>query len=87
MLEACGLESTDFYDDEKILIRENLEKNYKFLIKMVDVRQPGDVKGFFINVSFGSELFETFIYGAKHILVRVRTKTLKKSVKEGKKYG
>ncbi len=51
MLEACGLESTDFYDDEKILTRENLEKNYKFLIKMVDVRQPGDVKGFFMLCS------------------------------------
>jgi len=38
MLEACGLDSRDFYRDERILTSQNLEKNFKFLEKMVDGR-------------------------------------------------
>ena len=38
MLDACGLDSMDFYRDERILSRENLEKNFIFLEKMVDGR-------------------------------------------------
>ncbi|KKN16310.1 hypothetical protein LCGC14_0977170 [marine sediment metagenome] len=40
MLEACGIFSPDFYKNEKILTRENFEKNYKILEKMVQVRHP-----------------------------------------------
>lgn len=43
MLEACGIDSPDFYDDERILTRENFEKNYDVLEKMVQVRQPDDI--------------------------------------------
>ncbi|MFX1596385.1 MAG: leucine-rich repeat domain-containing protein, partial [Promethearchaeota archaeon] len=39
MLDACGIESTDFYYDERILTKENFEKNYEVLEKMVEVRQ------------------------------------------------
>lgn len=42
MLEACGIDSTDFYYDERVLTRENFEKNYEVLEKMVQVRQPRD---------------------------------------------
>jgi hypothetical protein len=40
MLEACGLFSPDFYRNERVLTRENFEKNYNILEKMVQVRQP-----------------------------------------------
>ena len=49
MLEACGVEPDDFYDNERVITRENLEKNYKFLVKMVDVRQPGEALKNHIN--------------------------------------
>ncbi len=38
MLNACGLDSRDFHRDERILSRQNLEKNFIFLKKMVDGR-------------------------------------------------
>jgi len=40
MLEACGIESRDFFNNERVLTRENFEKNYDILEKMVHVRQP-----------------------------------------------
>ena len=40
MLDACGIDSSKFYFAERILTRENFEKNYSFLVKMVQVRQP-----------------------------------------------
>ena len=33
MLNACGLESHDFYFQERNLTRENFEKNYDTLVK------------------------------------------------------
>ncbi len=42
MLDACGLDSSKFYFAERILTRENFEKNYEVLEKMVQVRQPED---------------------------------------------
>jgi len=38
MLEACGIDSPDFYHNERILTRENFEKNYKFFVKMAENR-------------------------------------------------
>lgn len=40
MLEACGIDSPDFLHNERVLTRENFEKNYDVLEKMVQVRQP-----------------------------------------------
>jgi hypothetical protein len=40
MLEVCGIFSPDFYRNERILTRENFEKSYDVLEKMVQVRQP-----------------------------------------------
>jgi hypothetical protein len=61
MLEACGLEYSDFYDNEQILTRENLEKNFNFLLKMVDKRSfrraPYFVIGYFILIT-GAEMPE-----------------------------
>lgn len=42
MLEACGIDSPDFYLNERILTRENFEKNFNVLEKMVQVRQLED---------------------------------------------
>jgi len=39
MLEACGIDSRDFFHNERVLTRENFEKNYDVLEKMVQVRQ------------------------------------------------
>ncbi len=39
MLDACGIDYSDFFYNERILTRENLEKNFKFLSKMVSNRQ------------------------------------------------
>lgn len=39
MLSACGIETRDFYLNEKILTRENFERNYKFLVKMIHGRK------------------------------------------------
>ena len=51
ILNACGLELHDFNLNERILTRENLEKNYKALIKMLDGRNfrraPYFVFGYF----------------------------------------
>jgi len=38
MLDACGIDDGDFFEDERILTRENLEKNFKFLMEMVESR-------------------------------------------------
>ncbi len=38
MLEACGIDSPDFYHNKRILTRENFEKNYKFFVKMAENR-------------------------------------------------
>ncbi len=38
MLDACGIDYSDFFYNERILTRENLEKNFKFLSKMVNSR-------------------------------------------------
>ena len=40
MLEACGIFSPDFYKNERIFTKENFEKNYNVLEKMVKVRHP-----------------------------------------------
>lgn len=42
MLEACGIKYDDFFLNERVLTKENFEKNYNFLEKMVDVRQIKD---------------------------------------------
>ena len=51
MLEACGIHSPDFYRNERILTRENFEKNYDVLEKMVQtrhfIRAPYFVIGYF----------------------------------------
>lgn len=38
MLEACGIDSPDFYHNKRILTKENFEKNYKFFVKMAENR-------------------------------------------------
>lgn len=38
MLDACGIDDGDFFENERVLTRENLEKNFKFLMKMVESR-------------------------------------------------
>ncbi len=38
MLEACGIDSTDFSYDERVLTKENIEKNFDVLLKMVENR-------------------------------------------------
>ena len=38
MLNACGLETKDFYFNERVLTKENFEKNYNILLKMVEGR-------------------------------------------------
>ncbi len=51
MLNACGLESHDFFFQERNLTRENFEKNYDTLVKMVHNRSfrraPYFVIGYF----------------------------------------
>ncbi len=51
MLEACGIDSRDCYRNERVLTRENLEKNLDVLEKMVHVRNfiraPYFVIGYF----------------------------------------
>jgi len=39
MLGACGIETRDFYFNEKILTREIFEKNYELLLKMIHGRK------------------------------------------------
>lgn len=61
MIEACGIEYNDFYDDERILTREILESNFIFLKKMVDnrsfIRAPYFVIGYFLLIT-GAEMPE-----------------------------
>ena len=61
MLGACGLDYGDFFLDERILTRENFEKNFKFLRKMVESRSfrraPYFVIGYFILIT-GAEMPE-----------------------------
>ncbi|TET60268.1 MAG: leucine-rich repeat domain-containing protein [Promethearchaeota archaeon] len=38
MLDACAIDSRDFFFDERVLTKENLEKNFSVLIKMVENR-------------------------------------------------
>ena len=75
MLEACGVEPDDFYDNERVITRENLEKNYKFLVKMVDVRQPGEALKNHINFeglyNSGREPF--FVLGYLILLTGAKT--------------
>jgi len=51
MLEACGIDSRDFFHNERVLTRENFKKNYDILEKMVQVRHfiraPYFVIGYF----------------------------------------
>lgn len=55
MLDACGIDYSNFFQDERILTRENLEKNFKFLRKMIGNRSsrraPYFVFGYFILVT------------------------------------
>jgi len=57
MLEACGLESHDFFFHERNLTRENFEKNYDALVKMVENRgfrrAPYFVIGYFALLTGG----------------------------------
>ena len=61
MLQAIGLDSDDFSDDERILTQENVEKNFHILRKMVDNRSFGRAPyfalGYLILVS-GAQLPE-----------------------------
>lgn len=61
MLEACGLNYSDFYDNERILTRENLERHFPSLRKMIDMRSfrraPFFVIGYLILVT-GAEMLE-----------------------------
>ncbi len=49
MLEACGIFSPDFYKNERVLTRENFEKNYDMLEKMVQARHPDRTPYFVIG--------------------------------------
>jgi len=49
MLEACGIFSPDFYRNERIFTRENFEKNYEVLEKMVQARHPDRAPYFVIG--------------------------------------
>jgi len=54
MLKAFGLDYSDFYDNERILTRENLEKNFIFLEKIDNRplrRAPYFVIGYFILIT------------------------------------
>lgn len=55
MLDACGIDYSNFFQDERILTRENFEKNFKFLRRMIDNRSsrraPYFVYGYFILVT------------------------------------
>lgn len=58
MLTACGLESQDFYFQERNLTRENFEKNYNTLVNMVHNRSfrkaPYFVIGYFALLTGGT---------------------------------
>ncbi len=61
MLEACGIASTDFLFNERILTRENFEKNYELFVKMAENRgsrrAPYFVIGYFALLT-GAEISE-----------------------------
>ena len=65
MLDACGIDDGDFFEDERILTRGNLEKNLKFLMKMVESRSSRRaayfVIGYLILVT-GSRMSEDLRY-------------------------
>ena len=72
MLEACGIHSPDFYHNERILTRENFEKNYDVLEKMVDarhfIRAPYFVIGYFALLTgarISEELRQDILEAAK----------------------
>ncbi len=62
MLNACGLESQDFYFNERILTKENFEKNYNALEKMLEGRSfrraPYFVIGYFALLT-GAKISKT----------------------------
>lgn len=58
MLNACGLELNDFLLNERILTRENFEKNFNMLRKMVEGRRPRRAPLFVLG-------YFTLITGAK----------------------
>jgi len=57
MLNACGLEFRVFYFNERVLTKENFEKNYDVLVKMVETRSdrraPYFVFGYFTLLTGG----------------------------------
>jgi len=57
MLDACGLESQDFFFQERNLTKENFEKNYHTLVKIVQNRSfrmaPYFVIGYFALLTGG----------------------------------
>ncbi len=57
MLEACGIDSSDFDDDERVLTKKNFDKNYDILEKMVQarhfIRSPYFVIGYFALLTGG----------------------------------
>lgn len=61
MLETCGIDSPDFLFNERILTRENFEKNYKVFVKMAENRgsrrAPYFVIGYFALLT-GAEITE-----------------------------
>ncbi|MFX1314269.1 MAG: leucine-rich repeat domain-containing protein [Promethearchaeota archaeon] len=65
MLEACGLDYGAFFLDERILTRENFEKNFQFLTKMVESRSfrraSYFVIGYFILIT-GAKMPEELRY-------------------------
>lgn len=72
MLEACGIFSPDFYHNERVLTRENFEKNYAALEKMVQVRHfiraPYFVIGYFALLTgarISEELRQSILEAAK----------------------
>ncbi len=72
MLEACGIDSPDFYRNERILTRENFEKNYDVLERMVQVRHfiraPYFVIGYFAlltGAKISEELRQDILEAAK----------------------
>ncbi len=72
MLDAVGLDYIDFLDDERILTRENVEKNFHILGKMVDSRTfrsaPYFVIGYFILITgakMSEKLRNEILYAAK----------------------
>ena len=68
MLEACGIDSPSFYHNKRILTRENFEKNYELLVKMVENR--GSRASYFVIGYFA------LITGGK-ITEKLRKKILK----------